>query len=247
MAWALDLDGVVWLGELAVPGAASAVARLQGVGEQVLFVTNNSRRTVTEVEERLASFGVESRGGVVTSGMAVAQLVEPGETVLGLCGLGTVEELEKVGVTVVSEGSADTVVVGLHEDFDYWGLTEGLRALDGGARLVATNDDVSYPAHDGIRPGAGSILAALVAASGAIPEVAGKPYWPMCDLVRRIAGPDGIVVGDRPDTDGRFARNLGWTFGLVFTGITADDGLPVDPRPDVASADLATLVEELLG
>ena len=43
MAWALDLDGVVWLGEIAVPGAASAVSRLQGIGEQVLFVTNNDQ------------------------------------------------------------------------------------------------------------------------------------------------------------------------------------------------------------
>ncbi|SVA76077.1 uncharacterized protein METZ01_LOCUS128931, partial [marine metagenome] len=50
MAWALDLDGVVWLGDRAVPGASGAVARLQKAGEQVLFVTNNSGRTVAEVE-----------------------------------------------------------------------------------------------------------------------------------------------------------------------------------------------------
>ena len=230
-----------------MPGSVSAVIRLQEAGEQVLFVTNHSGRTVAEVEERLSGFGIEPRGGVVTSGMAVAQLVEPGETVLGLCGPGAVEELEKIGATVVSKRPVDTVVVGFYEEFDYWCLTEGLRAIDDGARLVASNDDVSYPAHDGIRPGAGSILAALVAASGAIPEVAGKPYRTMCDLVEGIAGPNGIVVGDRPDTDGRFAKALGWTFGLVLTGITSEDGLPVDPCPDVVSPDLAALVEEVLG
>ena len=233
MAWALDLDGVVWLGDRAVPGAAGAVTRLQKAGEQVLFVTNNSGRTVTEVEARLAGFGIDARGGVVTSAMAAARLVEPGETVLGLCGAGAAEELRKV--------------VGFHEDFDYWRLTEGLRALLGGARLVATNDDVSYPAHDGIRPGAGSIVAALVAASGAIPEVAGKPYRPMCDLVLELAGREGVVVGDRPDTDGRLARNLGWSFALVLTGIVGADDIPVDPEADVVATDLAALVEETLG
>ena len=80
MAWALDLDGVVWLGDRAVPGAAGAVARLQKAGEQVLFVTNNSGRTVAEVEARLAGFGIDACGGVVTSAMAAARLVEPGET-----------------------------------------------------------------------------------------------------------------------------------------------------------------------
>jgi len=247
MAWAHDLDGVVWLGDRAVPGAAGAVARLQKAGEQVLFVTNNSGRTVAEVEARLAGFGIDACGGVVTSAMAAARLVEPGETVLGLCGAGAAEELRKAGANVVTKGAADTVVVGFHEDFDYWRLTEGLRALLGGARLVATNDDVSYPAHDGIRPGAGSILAALVAASGAIPEVAGKPYRPMCDLVLELAGREGVVVGDRPDTDGRLARNLGWSFALVLTGIVGADDIPVDPEADVVATDLAALVEETLG
>lgn len=247
MAWALDLDGVVWLGDHAVPGAAAAVARLREAGEQVFFVTNNSGRTVAEVEARLAGFGIDACGGVITSAMATARLVEPGETVLCLCGAGAAEELRKAGANVVAKGAADAVVVGYHEDFDYWRLTEGLRALLGGARLVATNDDVSYPAHDGIRPGAGSIVAALVAASGAVPEVAGKPYRPMCDLVLELAGPDGTMVGDRPDTDGRLARNLGWRFALVLTGITRVDDLPVDPEADVVSTDLVALVEEVLG
>ena len=112
---------------------------------------------------------------------------------------------------------------------------------------MANNDDVSYPAHDGIRPGAGSILAALVAASGAIPEVAGKPYRPMCDLVLELADRDGVVVGDRPDTDGRLARNLGWSFALVLTGIAGADDILVDPEADVVATDLAALVEETLG
>ena len=62
-----------------------------------------------------------------------------------------------------------------------------------------------------------------------------------------MAGRDGLVVGDRPDTDGRLARNLGWRFALVLTGIIGADDLPVDPPADVVSTDLATVVEEVLG
>jgi HAD superfamily hydrolase (TIGR01450 family) len=247
MAWALDLDGVVWLGTEDIPGAADAVAALQDAGETVLFVTNNSGRRVVDVEAKLASHGIEARGGVITSGMAAAALVEPGEVVLGMCGPGAREELEAVGAVIVDEGPADTVVVGFHEDFDYWGLTAGVRAILGGARLLATNLDVTYPAHDGIRPGAGSIVAALVAATGATPVVAGKPHPPICEVVLDRAGDGGIVVGDRPDTDGLLARALGWEFALVLTGVTGEADFPVDPEPDRVAIDLASLVKAHLG
>jgi len=243
MAWVLDLDGVIWLGKKAIPGSTEAVNRLQESGEQVLFVTNNSGRTVKDVEAKLAGFGIEARGGIITSAMAAARLVEPGEKVLGLCGPGMIEALKKRRAIVVQEGFADTVVVGFHDDFDYWRLTAGLQALDKGARLVATNDDVTYPSDDGIRPGAGSILAALVAGSDVIPEVAGKPYEPMCSLIRESVGSEGIVVGDRPDTDGKLARNLEWAFALVLSGVVKKTDLPVNPVPDMVSEDLAGIVE----
>ena len=110
-----------------------------------------------------------------------------------------------------------------------------------GARLVATNDDATYPGEHGLTPGAGSLLAAVVTASGVDPIVAGKPYAPMVELVRALAGPDGVAVGDRADTDGRFARALGYRFGLVLTGVTTAADLPVDPAPDATEDDLAAL------
>jgi 4-nitrophenyl phosphatase len=247
MGWALDLDGVVWRGTDDVPGAAEAVAALQDAGETVLFVTNNSGRRVVDVEAKLSHHGIDAQGGVVTSGMAAARLVSPGEKVLGLCGPGCREELEARGAEVVRDGPADTVVVGFHEDFDYWRLTAGVQALLGGARLLATNRDVTYPAEDGIRPGAGSIVAALVAATGVEPEVAGKPHQAICDLVLERAGADGVVVGDRPDTDGLLARALGWRFGLVLSGVTTVGDLPIQPTPDTVHPDLAALVAEALG
>ena len=244
MTWALDLDGVVWLGDKVIQGVGESITFLREKGEQVFFVTNNSGRTVSEVEEKLNSFNIEPNGGVITSAMAMATLLSPDETVLTLCGKGAVEEMEKVGAKPVKDGKAESVVVGFHEDFDYWKLTAALQAIDAGARLIATNDDLTYPSHDGIRPGAGSILASLVAATEAVPEIAGKPYQPMCDLLNELSGGNGIMVGDRPDTDGRFAKNLGWDFGLVLSGVTKKSDLPVDPPHDFLADDLPDMVEQ---
>jgi ribonucleotide monophosphatase NagD (HAD superfamily) len=49
-------------------------------------------------------------------------------------------------------------------------------------------------------------------------------------------------VGDRPSTDGRVARALGYRFALVLSGVTRPADLPVDPSPDVVADDLARLV-----
>ena len=68
--------------------------------------------------------------------------------------------------------------------------------------------------------------------------MAGKPHAAMAALVRERLGSAGVMVGDRPDTDGRFARALGFDFALVHTGVTAATAV-VDPRPDVVAADLA--------
>ena len=187
MTWILDLDGVVWLGDEAVPGAADAVARLRRAGERVLFVTNNSAFRVGDQEAKLAGFGIAAEDDVLTSAAAAA-------------------------------------------------------ARSSG-RLIGTTDDATYPTPDGPIPGGGALLAAVAVAAGVRPEVAGKPHGPMVALARAEAG-DGplTVVGDRPSTDGGFARALGARFALVLSGVTAAGDLPVDPRPDVVAADLAALV-----
>tara|TARA_B110000438_G_scaffold289702_1_gene324560 strand:+ start:1128 stop:1871 length:744 start_codon:yes stop_codon:yes gene_type:complete len=247
MSWALDLDGVVWLGNEIIPGVPNAISRIRRSGERVFFVTNASAKPVSQVEKKLLSFGIEPDGGVITSAMAVVLLLEHGERVLPLCGDGAIEEMKKAGVQIVQDGHIDSVVVGLDEDFNYWKLAAALKAIDSGARLVATNDDLIYPAHDGIRPGAGSILAPLVAATGVTPEVAGKPHQPMCDLLSGNADENGIMVGDRPDTDGLFAKNMGWDFALVLSGVTNESDLPVEPPHDLLAEHLPDLVEKVIG
>ena len=246
MPFALDLDGVVWLADEPLPGADGAVARLRASGEPVVFVTNNSSVPVGLVEEKLARQGIPAEGDVVTSAMAAASLVEPGERVLVCAGPGVVEALEERGAQPVRDGDAEAVVVGFHRDFDYERLRIAARAVRRGARLLATNDDASYPTPDGPIPGGGAILAAVQTATGAPVEVAGKPHPAMAGLVRERLGDGGVMIGDRPDTDGRFARVLGYRFALVHTGVTPA-GVEVDPAPDLVAPDLAGIVDGLLG
>jgi 4-nitrophenyl phosphatase len=146
------------------------------------------------------------------------------------------------GAVPVRDGDADVVVVGFHRDFDYDRLRAAAGAVRRGARLLATNDDRTYPTPDGPVPGGGSILAAVAYAADVTPTVAGKPHAPMANLVRQRLGPEGVVVGDRVDTDGLFAGVLGYRFALVLSGVTRPEDLPIEPPPDLVAPSLADLV-----
>ena len=244
--WVLDLDGVIWIGAAPIPGAADAVGRLQASGAEVLFVTNLSRLTEAEQEAKLAGHGIEAGGAVITSAMAAGSLVEPGDRVLVVGGPGIDEAAEKRGGRVVASDPADIVIVGLDPAFDYDELGRAMTAVRGGARLVGTNHDPTYPTEDGLKPGGGAIVAAIAAAAETEPVFAGKPNGAAAELVRARLGDDGLMVGDRPDSDGEFATALGYEFGLVLSGVTHREHLPVSPRPAHVADDLAALVDALL-
>jgi 4-nitrophenyl phosphatase len=244
MAWILDLDGVVWLADQPIAGAAEAVERLRAAGQRVLFVTNNSSVELAAQEAKLARHGMPASGDLVTSAQAAATLISPGEVVLVCGGPGLVEAVEARGATAVRSGDAEVVVVGFTQDFDYALLRAAAGAVRDGARLLASNDDATYPTPDGPIPGGGAILAAVETGSATKAIVAGKPYQPMADLVLARIGDRDVshtMVGDRPDTDGRFARALGARWALVLSGVTTS-AETADPAGDVVAADLAGLV-----
>jgi 4-nitrophenyl phosphatase len=242
-----DLDGVIWLADTVIEGAASAVAALRVAGYQLLFVTNNSFAPVADVETKLASMGVPAVGEVLTSGMAAAGLVDAGARVMLAGGPGAREELERRQARIVEGGPVDVVVVGFHRTFDYDELTRCAAAVRAGARLIGTNGDATYPTPDGEIPGGGAILAAIAVAAGVAPEVAGKPHEPMAALVRARVGEAALVmVGDRLDTDGLFAERLGARFVHVLSGVRPP--VPETLRPNVwlEAVDLAAAVPKLI-
>lgn len=249
MTWLLDLDGVVWLAEDPIAGSAEAIRRLRDEhGQRVVFLTNNSSATVAEYLAKLERCGVPTDAGdLITSAQAAATLVQPGETALVCAGPGVEEALEARGVRTVRTGAADAVVVGWHRDFDFGRLTAAFDAVHGGARLIGTNDDATYPTPAGPLPGGGSILAAVAYAAAATPVVAGKPFAPMAALLRERVDDPVVMVGDRPSTDGRFAALVGLPFALVLSGVTSPEAPPTEPVPAFVAADLAALVDQYGG
>lgn len=244
-----DLDGVVWLSHQPIAGSVDGIARVRAAGHRVLFVTNNSASRVEEQEAALAAIGIPATGDVLTSAQAAALLLQPGERALVCGGEGVVQALERRGVEACFDGDADAVVVGFHRTFDFDGLARAARAIRRGARLIGTNDDATYPTPDGPIPGGGSILAAVETASGVAALVAGKPYEPMASLVRAevgdVAARKALMVGDRPSTDGQFARTLGCLYAHVWSGVTPP-GAIVDPAPDLFADDLAAVADLLI-
>lgn len=228
-----DMDGVVWLAREPIAGASEAIASLRSVGHRVLFVTNNSYATRLEQAESLGKIGIPATGDVLTSAMAAASLVESGSRVLVCGGPGLVEAVSERGARAVSvhefdDGaeSIDAVVVGFHRTFDYEGLRKASLAIRNGARFIASNTDPTYPTPKGPIPGGGSIVAAVAAASGATPEIAGKPHSSMASLVRRVhpeVTEDAVMIGDRPSTDGQFALELGCRFALVHSDVSFEE------------------------
>ena len=251
-----DLDGVVWRGDEPIPGAGGAISDLRKAGLRVVFVSNNSSQPVGEVAAKLGAAGAPtSTEDVVTSAVSAATLLasalDPGAPVLACAGPGVVEALDAAGLRSVTRPPAEAVVVGLHRGFDFDELDRASAAVRAGARFVATNLDATYPVRGGMIPGSGAIAAAVATAGGRAPEVAGKPERPMVDLIRKRFGSTGVVVGDRPSTDGAFAAALDWPFALVLSGVThrearpGGEEIPAPPPPFVA-ADLAALVPRLV-
>ncbi len=247
-----DLDGVVWLAHQPIPGSVAAIADLRSAGHRVLFVTNNSADTVEVQEAALAAIGVPAGGDVLTSAMAAALLVQPGERVLVCGGEGVRQAVRSRDAKVLPDYAedADAVIVGFHRTFDYAGLTHAARAVWRGARLIGTNDDATYPTPQGPIPGGGSILAAVQTAAGVAAVVAGKPHNPMVQLVRDEIGEQAVaaavMVGDRPSTDGLFARALGCAYAHVNSGVTPL-GTDISPAPELVADDLAAVTAAMLG
>jgi glycerol-1-phosphatase len=244
-----DLDGVIWLSHEPIDGSVEAVARLRDAGHRVLFVTNNSWPRIAEHEAALELIGIPAQGDVLTSAMAGALLVDAGDRVMVCGGPGIIESLDGRGAIAANASPFDAVMVGFHRTFDYDEMHRASAAVRGGARLIATNNDATYPTAEGPIPGGGSILAGISVASGVEPEIAGKPFAPMASLARRIAGVDdlsaAVMIGDRPDTDGLFAQTLGCRYAHVWSGVTPP-GTVVNPTPWMEGKDLAAIVDALL-
>lgn len=251
----LDLDGVVYVGQDAVPGAAKALEIARANGMRLAYITNNASRTPHEVADHLRELAMPEvgDGDVVTSAQAVAHLVAdavpPGSPVLLVGGEGLRSPLEERGLRCVAslDDGPVAVVQGFHPDVGWRQLSEASFAIQAGLPWFASNSDITIPTARGIAPGNGSLVQAIRNATGASPTVAGKPEKALFDeTIERVGGEHPLVVGDRLDTDIEGAVNAGTDSLAVLTGVsTLQEIIDAAPkhRPTFVSADLAGLNE----
>lgn len=250
----VDLDGTVYRGPDAVDGAVDALEAARGRGVAVGYVTNNASRGPDDVAEHLAGLGLTlTAADVVTSAQAGAALVAercgPGSPVLVVGTEALADEVRHVGLTPVRAADDDPVaVVQGHSPRTGWAeLAEAALALGRGATWVACNVDVTLPSERGLLPGNGAMVAALQAATGLDPQVAGKPAAPLLrQAVERYGATAPLIVGDRLDTDIAGAHTIEAESLLVLTGVSTPADLLAaapDRRPTYVAAGLDALAD----
>jgi HAD superfamily hydrolase (TIGR01450 family) len=233
-----DLDGVVYIGGTAIPGAPAALQRAKQAGAHVAYVTNNASRTPAAVAALLEGMGAPvTEADVVTSAQAAARLLAdklPPKSkvlVIGAAALRlAVRERGLVPVSTATENPA-AVVQGFAPDIDYGKLAEGGLAVKAGALFVASNADSTIPGPHGAQPGNGSLLKVIEYATGTAPIVAGKPEPPLHrESVIRTGAQRPLVIGDRLDTDIEGAYNTGTDSLLVLTGVDDPRSAALAPK-----------------
>ena len=273
----VDLDGVVYRGSEPVPGVAAVLADRAARGDDVVYVTNNSMHYRADYVTRLRAMGAPiTPETVVSSARATALHLINHESgirrVLVLGASGLERELRDVGLDVVTAGHAatrmhqegidgwaaagapDAVVTGLDPNLTYLRLAAASDCVRAGARFIATNRDPVYPTERGLRPGAGSVAAAVEAASGVTPMSIGKPSPHLLELAAEAVGRDArdaVMIGDGVGTDLAAAGAVGARCVFMLTGVGTRaevEALPPDERPIAIAADaeeLATILDGL--
>ncbi len=258
--YVFDLDGVLYLGETAIPHAAEAVRRLQDAGKQVYFLTNNSGKTRADYKQKLAEVnGLDvPETSIFTSAYASALYLKQrgaaGRSVFIIGEPGLAAEMTEAGMVAVTEADSvdfhdiDYVVVGIDRQFTYDKLRFGHAAITRGhAQFIATNRDSTFPMETGEIPGGGSLVAALATAAGREPVNMGKPETHGYEAIlsaAKVAAADSVMVGDRLDTDIAVGRSAGAATVLVLTGVTSPNkaqSAPPEWRPDQIIGDLREL------
>ncbi|MGA5261778.1 HAD hydrolase-like protein [Streptomyces griseoincarnatus] len=250
----LDLDGVVYAGGNAIEHAVPSLAVARDGGMRLAYVTNNALRTPDAVAVHLTELGIPAEAGdVITSAQAVARLiadqVPQGSRVLVVGGEGLRVALRERGLEPVESADDEPVAVvqGYGGPELAWGrFAEASYAVARGLPWFASNTDLTIPSGRGIAPGNGAAVEVVRIATGAEPQVAGKPLPPMHrETILRTGAERPLVVGDRLDTDIEGAFNGGVDSLLVLTGVTDGAQLlaaPPQHRPTYVDADLRGLL-----
>ncbi len=259
-----DLDGTLYLGDKALPGAVETVHELRRRNKSLLFISNKPLQTRNDYATKLSHLGIPAKAeDVITSGFVLAHHLANTEPNLRLYVIGEEnlrDELRSHGLTVLDDFTdqdqrqviavtgVDAVVVAFDRTLNYRKLNIAYQALSRGARFFATNADKACPMPGGAIPDAGGIIAALEHMTGRKLELlAGKPSALMVKVALKRLGvlPNRcMMVGDRLETDIRMGQQAGMLTALTLTGAsTRQDVEAMHDPPDYVVSKLKELLK----
>ncbi|NJN95479.1 MAG: HAD-IIA family hydrolase [Anaerolineales bacterium] len=249
----IDMDGVLWLDNTPLPGLVPFFDFLNRRSIPFILATNNASKTPNQYVDKLARFGVTiGPEHVLTSPLATAAYLKhrypPGTRVFAVGQEGILEVMRQAGFELVYDLSqpAEVVVAGVDFTLTYDKLKYATLHIQRGAHFVGTNGDLTFPAEEGPWPGAGSILAAIQAATGVAPVTIGKPERLMFDIAVEKMGRDPgqtAMLGDRLETDILGGQQAGVKTILVTTGIDNETSSQLKGiYPDAIFSGLESLV-----
>jgi HAD superfamily hydrolase (TIGR01450 family) len=250
-----DLDGTVNRGELLIDGAQGTYSRLSAKGVRWLFLSNNAQKMAGDLAKKLSDLGLTvASEQVINSASALIDSLEKdhaGARVMVLGEPGLVHGIQAAGSVIEKDPlKTDIVVVGMDRGLTYEKIKLAYLAISHGALFWATNLDPLFPVPGGFHPGAGAVVASVIAAAGPPGRVFGKPETDMANLALdrlKLPRESCLVVGDRMDTDILFAKKARMDSALVLTGATSRGNLPeYDYSPDYVFdtiADIETLFD----
>lgn len=246
-----DMDGVLYRGKQRLDGVSELLAFLDAHGAGYACITNNASMTPEQYEEKLGVMGIAMpAASVVTSAIATGRALRaeyPRGTRVSIVGMrGLRDALLADGHFVEDDARPELLVQGADFELTYATLRRAALLIRGGARYIATNPDKTFPSEEGLIPGAGAVMAALVAATDTTPTVIGKPAPAMFHVAAEMLGArpaETLVIGDRLDTDIAGAVAAAMPSAMVLTGVSTRQEAEEGPtRPDAIFADLPELL-----
>ena len=221
-----DMDGVIYHGNIVLPGVSEFIHWLNSEKKEYLFLTNNSSYTPRELQQKLARMGLDvPEHHFYTSALATAAFLKeqaPGCSVYAIGEAGLLNALYEVGCTM-NDVNPDYVVVGEGRTYSLESLTKATNLVLGGAKLIGANSDISGPIEHGIAPACRALVSPIEMATGVQAYFCGKPNPLMMRTGLRILdchSEDAVMIGDRMDTDVISGLETGMSTVLVLSGVS---------------------------
>lgn len=221
-----DMDGVIYHGNRLLPGVKEFVDWLYKEGKRFLFLTNSSERSPKELQQKLSRLGLDvDESHFYTSALATAKFIHsqaPGCSAYVIGAPGLVNALYNAGITM-NDVNPDYVVVGETNSYNYNMIIKAVSLINKGARLVATNSDLTGPSDFGIIPACRALVAPIELSTGKKAYFVGKPNPLMMRTGLRLLdvhSEDAAMIGDRMDTDIVAGMESGLMTALVLSGVS---------------------------